>query len=1382
MRVECLYCGKGIGPIRQLRDAEFCSDAHRKKYLERYRREVYEALAPGPAPSRLADFREGPKPKGPAPRMQTRDRATCARGVQFLPVMTVNAVAAQVERPTSPIWRPVSHGVIRPVLLESMLFRAEVSCAPFSATILPAAEPVAGPARTLVAAAPPAQRPAPVTVRVRRAIQVPHRIPLPDFAHACAPPEWHPAPVSLRSAFPPQRAVAGLGPSVPAVHKAAPVHCETTIALPGVPAASEGSLALGIFPADQVPPHPFVAGLLPLQVEQPAPVALDTIAGRNIRVVFPRPPGAPSLDSFTVADPLAAQPQHAAAAALLTAAPVADHRAPSLPSIETSLPTWEQLDSLAGHSLGLAPMLEPSSPQPAAPQPAAVSCDTAAEGEMVPVLLPGPTAPRVTCQAAAIGALARPMRVDEPGMQAAEGHRDPHFTPAPLNRPLPVTDAGHDFFALRGRPTLAPMIAENVASAAASPAKPRCASAPALIARRALVPVPKLLKPRLESTRLADLRAHQVEPIHPAEAPALHSRAALRFAHTLRVCTPVFAIHPVRVTFNDLLRGGVTAYGAARTARPRPSLQVIEGGRRDWISNIPKWVLMGAAAAVLLLAGFFSSRLVSQAGASRGDSVRQWLANRATREFADDFRGGLNQWKGVQPKWAKGWSYNSDGFIHPGQLALYRPSVPLSDYRFEFMAQIENKSVDWVVRARDADNYYALKFTVIQPGPRPLVAMVRYPVVEGSKGQRVETPLRMMVHANTPYRVTVDVKGNRYRAFIEGQEADFWTEDRLKSGGVGFFSEAGERARVYWVKVESHGDWLGRICGLLSGKDGDSGTDKEKLAMDYRHAGSTETGPVAVPRDAQASAATAQETRISRVLSKAAALHLDGKLPEAAAELTRALDNNERHPALYFALGQLQYEMQQYLPASQSYAEAALLQPLHPTAHFNTGVCLGRIERWEEAAESFRKAIANDPGRAETHLALAACLVQLERYSEAIDAYDRFLARHPDHDEALFGKAVALQKRDRSTEAVELYRRILSRNPRSEEALSNLVSLALSTQDYEQVSKYAQRLAEIQPKSQIALEGLAGAAFAAGDHQAAAEYSRKLTEIAPQVFENWFNLGVACHKAGDLPKAAEAYTRATKVQPNAPQAYLNLGVSLQEQGELKGARTAYKRALEIDPKLAGVHWNLGLVQEQLGDLQAAEKFYAQVPPNSPDADDAAFRIGHLRLQRADYPGSIQAFEGCLQRRPNWPEAKLNLGIAHWRAGDKEEAKMCFQELTNSGTDSREALRGLAALALEHQDYDKAFELYRQLLDSGERSPELLYNAGLICQRRGEPEDAAVLYKEALKADPQFGEALLNLGHALMSLGNEFEARSCWRKAVIAKPELAQRYFEPAQTS
>ena len=872
----------------------------------------------------------------------------------------------------------------------------------------------------------------------------------------------------------------------------------------------------------------------------------------------------------------------------------------------------------------------------------------------------------------------------------------------------------------------------------------------------------------------------------PKAGRAVRSCAVLWTLRTPRLCTPAFDLNAVKEKLSDLLQG---AQGLLYSIEDRPAkAKVLPIGKRRTSAARPssKWFLGAAAAAALLLGAVLRppspSSGIGEMVTWKGASIRQAIATRATRSMSDDFRSGLNQWKGLRENLPKGWSYNSDGYMHPGQLAVYRPSVPLSDYRLEFMAQVENKSVDWVVRARDANNYYALKFTVVEPGPRPTVAMVRYPVIQGNRGTRVQTPLRMMIHANTPYRVTVDVKGSHYRAYIEGQEADYWTEDGLKTGGVGFFSEAGERARVYWVKLESHDDLLGRICALLAGKTSERGTNTEKQAMDYRHSGTIEMVHTNGASSEDLANHTAQEARISRVLSKAASFHLEGKRDEAAQELRRAIDGGERHPALFFALGQLQYELQDHASAAQSYAQAALLQPLHPTAHFNTGVCLAKLERWEEATESFHMAISNDPSRMEAHLALGACLLHVGRYNEALDAYDRFLSRHPDHEEGLFGKAVALQKREHSSEAAELYRRILVRNSSSEEALSNLVSLALANQDYEQVRKYAQRLTEVYPQSQVALEGLAAAAFAAGDHPAAADYSRKLAELAPQVFENWFNLGVACHKAGDLPNASEAYARATKLQPESPQAHLNLGVALHELADLRGANAAYQRALEIDPNLAGVHWNLGLVSEQLGDSEAAEKFYAQIPANSPDAEDATFRIGHLRLQRGNYPGSIEAFQGCLERRPNWPEARLNLGIAHWRSGDKESARACFQELSASGGDSKEALRGLAALALERQEYDKAFEIYRQLIDSGDRSPELLYNAALICQRRGETEDAAVLYREAIKVDPLFGEALLNLGHALMTMGNEFEARSCWRKAVIAKPELAHNYFEPAQAT
>jgi hypothetical protein len=197
--------------------------------------------------------------------------------------------------------------------------------------------------------------------------------------------------------------------------------------------------------------------------------------------------------------------------------------------------------------------------------------------------------------------------------------------------------------------------------------------------------------------------------------------------------------------------------------------------------------------------------------------VRGAIARRAAVELTDTFHAGMGSWNAAPNNWAPGWSRHPDGYVRTGQLALYRPSAVYSNYRLEFFAQIESKSVGWVVRARDLQNYYAMKFTVVEPGLRPIIAMVHYPVVGGKQGTRVEVPLSVMVHNDTPYHVAVEVKGNRVVTSIEGQEVDRWIDDTLTSGGVGFFSEPDERARLYWMRLAANDDFLGKICAYLSG-------------------------------------------------------------------------------------------------------------------------------------------------------------------------------------------------------------------------------------------------------------------------------------------------------------------------------------------------------------------------------------------------------------------------------------------------------------------------------------------------------------------------------------------------------------------------------------
>src|SRR5512133_3129474 len=52
----CLYCGKEIGPFRQIRDNEFCSDVHRRKHRDRLGRALDQLRTPDPPPAGIAAF------------------------------------------------------------------------------------------------------------------------------------------------------------------------------------------------------------------------------------------------------------------------------------------------------------------------------------------------------------------------------------------------------------------------------------------------------------------------------------------------------------------------------------------------------------------------------------------------------------------------------------------------------------------------------------------------------------------------------------------------------------------------------------------------------------------------------------------------------------------------------------------------------------------------------------------------------------------------------------------------------------------------------------------------------------------------------------------------------------------------------------------------------------------------------------------------------------------------------------------------------------------------------------------------------------------------------------------------------------------------------
>jgi hypothetical protein len=197
------------------------------------------------------------------------------------------------------------------------------------------------------------------------------------------------------------------------------------------------------------------------------------------------------------------------------------------------------------------------------------------------------------------------------------------------------------------------------------------------------------------------------------------------------------------------------------------------------------------------------------------EGLKQSILRRAAISLSDDFRSGLGEWEG-RGDWSKQWSYDPAGFLVTGPLALYKPSMNLADYRMEFLGQIEKKSLGWVYRAVDPENYYATKITLTTGGPLPEAIIERYAVINGKQSSYHRRPLPLQIHADTLYRVRVDVRGNGFTLLVQGQVVDYWSDDRLKTGGIGFFSAKGEQARLRWVEVSHQYDFLGRLCAFLA--------------------------------------------------------------------------------------------------------------------------------------------------------------------------------------------------------------------------------------------------------------------------------------------------------------------------------------------------------------------------------------------------------------------------------------------------------------------------------------------------------------------------------------------------------------------------------------
>jgi len=229
----------------------------------------------------------------------------------------------------------------------------------------------------------------------------------------------------------------------------------------------------------------------------------------------------------------------------------------------------------------------------------------------------------------------------------------------------------------------------------------------------------------------------------------------------------------------------------------------------------------GGSAASFAVASAPSTRPSGSGGmASRiGDSIGRSIRGRAPATLTEDFHSGMRDWvtsgaNGIRSEMNE-WTFTAEG-LKPGKLRIWKRSTELSNYELDFLGQIDRKSMGWAYRALDPGNYYATKLSIVKSGPGPNAALVRFVMLNGRELDREQLPLPLTLAIGEAYRVRVKVRGDHFITSVNGQVISSWSDQRIRRGGVGFFSDEGESATVKWVSLSERDSLLGRVLAYFS--------------------------------------------------------------------------------------------------------------------------------------------------------------------------------------------------------------------------------------------------------------------------------------------------------------------------------------------------------------------------------------------------------------------------------------------------------------------------------------------------------------------------------------------------------------------------------------
>lgn len=202
------------------------------------------------------------------------------------------------------------------------------------------------------------------------------------------------------------------------------------------------------------------------------------------------------------------------------------------------------------------------------------------------------------------------------------------------------------------------------------------------------------------------------------------------------------------------------------------------------------------------------------------------------------------------------------------------------------------------------------------------------------------------------------------------------------------------------------------------------------------------------------------------------AIQLNPKLTVAYRNLGniyQALGKKKEAFDVYFCLGKIATEGENWTLAIECYHKAIELNPSHAQSHHNSGDALSKQQKWTEAALAYSRAIKIDPNFSWSYNNLGDICLKLQKWTEAVEFYQKAIEINSNFYWSHYNLGEALGKLFRWSEAIIAYQKTIELKPDFAEAYAHLGDALVREEKWEEGIKYYEKAIELNPGIDVAV-------------------------------------------------------------------------------------------------------------------------------------------------------------------------------------------------------------------------------------------------------------------------------------------------------------------------